>query len=403
MKGLNKRLLVGGLSLALSAALSPVFSAEPVKIGAVFSLSGIFASPGQDSKRGAEQAAEAINAAGGIKSLGGAKLELVFGDTQSKPASAASETERLITQSKVAVVIGANTSGDTIPLSVVTERYGVPLLASTAQSEEVTNRGFKWLWSLGITDAEYDGAAIAALHIVQKQRPGLRRVAIAYGDNETGQNAAKIFKEMMKKETTFELAADIQFSARAQDFTSTVLKMREAGVQMVVMAAYLRETIAIARAFDQLDYHPVWICMAGGTADSKFQAQVGAMANGVFSPTSFGPDLPKVKSVYDTFEKKFGFPMPSTAAMAYVGVDLIARVLELAGSTDAAKVAQAFRDVRVKKEDILTSHEFIEFDSAGRNKGRRSLVVQWQDGKLVTVWPADIATQPPLIPRVNVE
>ncbi len=134
--------LVLGLSL-LGFLHSPVSAAEAVRIGGIFALSGLFASGGQDSKNGAELAAEKINAAGGIKSLDGAKIELVFGDSQSKPASAASETERLITQSKVSVVMGANTSAETIPASVVSERYQIPFLVPMAQSEDITNRGFK--------------------------------------------------------------------------------------------------------------------------------------------------------------------------------------------------------------------------------------------------------------------
>ena len=75
--------------------------------------------------RGTELAISEVNAAGGLKNHGGALIELVKGDSQSKPVNAVGETERLINQDKVALIIGAGTSNETIPLSQVAEKYGV--------------------------------------------------------------------------------------------------------------------------------------------------------------------------------------------------------------------------------------------------------------------------------------
>src|SRR5215471_15248580 len=66
-----------------------------VKVGVIHPVTGPLAEPGQACRAGAQMAAEEINAAGGIKALGGARLELVLGDTQSKPDVARPEAERL--------------------------------------------------------------------------------------------------------------------------------------------------------------------------------------------------------------------------------------------------------------------------------------------------------------------
>ncbi|MDP1602713.1 MAG: ABC transporter substrate-binding protein [Legionella sp.] len=393
--------LVLGLSL-LGFLHSPVSAAEAVRIGGIFALSGLFASGGQDSKNGAELAAEKINAAGGIKSLDGAKIELVFGDSQSKPASAASETERLITQSKVSVVMGANTSAETIPASVVSERYQIPFLVPMAQSEDITSRGFKWLWSLGLKDSDYGASAIQALQMVQQKDSRLRRVAFVHGDNETGQNAAKSFKELIAKEPGYEFTGDVEYSARAQDFAPIVLKIRDMNAQMVVMAAYLREVIGFARAFEQLDFHPVWIAMSGSTADPKFGAQVGPLANGVINTTVMGLDLPKVKAVDDIFRSKHNASMSSMAVLTYQATNVIAQALEKAASRDPEKIAQALRTIKLPGDELITSNDFIQFDAAGVNKGRRAMLTQWQDGKLVTIAPQNIATGSLMMPKINV-
>ena len=44
----------------------------------------------------------------------------------------------------------------------------------------------------------------------------------------------------------------------------------------------------------------------------------------------------------------------------------------------------------------------VEFEGS-LNKGRRAITTQWQDGKLVTVWPEDMATGKAIESPINVE
>ncbi len=83
---------------AAALGFPAVLRAQPktIKIGIIHTVTGPLAEPGQACRVGAQMAADAINAAGGIKSMGGAKLELLLGDTQSKPDVARTEAERVI-------------------------------------------------------------------------------------------------------------------------------------------------------------------------------------------------------------------------------------------------------------------------------------------------------------------
>src|SRR6218665_1585990 len=78
-----------------------------VKIGCVLPLSGGSAPLGNQPRVGVRTAVEQINAAGGIKAMGGAKLQALFGDSQSKADVGVSETERLIQRENVAVLCAA--------------------------------------------------------------------------------------------------------------------------------------------------------------------------------------------------------------------------------------------------------------------------------------------------------
>src|SRR4051812_8642404 len=148
---------MAGFFLATAVLLSAVKAdaADTVKIGAVYALTGAGAVAGGDGMRGTELAVSEANAAGGLKNHGGAQIELIKGDSQSKPVNAVGETERLINQDKVALLIGAGTSNETIPLSQVAEKYSIPHINAIPQQESLTNGSLKWTWSTTLIDADY--------------------------------------------------------------------------------------------------------------------------------------------------------------------------------------------------------------------------------------------------------
>ena len=107
------------------------------KIGVVHPITGPLAEPGQACRLGAQMAADAINAAGGIKSLGGAKLELVLGDTQTKPDVGRTEAERVINQG-AQMLMGSFDSGSTAAMVPVAQQRRVPFLVDIAAADPIT-------------------------------------------------------------------------------------------------------------------------------------------------------------------------------------------------------------------------------------------------------------------------
>ena len=145
-------LVVFGLLFLVPGILK---AAEDVKIAEVLPLSGGAAPQGTQLKGGAEIAVSEINAEGGIKSMGGAKINLLFGDSKSTPDGGAAETERLITREKVSLILGAFQSGVTFPATEVAERYKTPWIVNMAVKDEITERGFKYVFR-DCNKASYD-------------------------------------------------------------------------------------------------------------------------------------------------------------------------------------------------------------------------------------------------------
>src|SRR5437899_12250745 len=117
----RRTFLASSLAGAAAAGLARPLWAQPktIKVGVIHPVTGPLAEPGQACRLGAQMAADAINAAGGIKSLGGMKLELLLGDTQTKPDLGRLEAERGVNQG-ARMLMGSVDSGP--PAGIVSVR-----------------------------------------------------------------------------------------------------------------------------------------------------------------------------------------------------------------------------------------------------------------------------------------
>ena len=93
----------------------------PVRLGALYPMTGDLADKGADSQSGVLLAIEDLNASGGIASLGNAPISLVTADTRGLPEVGAREAERLIVDERVVGLVGTYQSSVTKPATQVAE------------------------------------------------------------------------------------------------------------------------------------------------------------------------------------------------------------------------------------------------------------------------------------------
>src|SRR5207249_2426343 len=122
---------VAGVPLPLRA------QPKPFKIGAIHPVTGPLAEPGQACRLGAQLAVEAVNAAGGVKGKGGLQLELITGDTQSKPENGRVEAERVVNQG-AQMLVGSFDSGSTAAMVSVAQQKRLPFLIDIAAADPIT-------------------------------------------------------------------------------------------------------------------------------------------------------------------------------------------------------------------------------------------------------------------------
>ena len=107
------------------AAPSLLRAAEPLKIGWITVLTGPSSAPGHGYQRGMEFAVKKLNEAGGIA---GRPIEIVLRDTAGDPAKAVNAVTELGARTKVDLIWGPSSSGESLASTAVMQRYGIPNL-----------------------------------------------------------------------------------------------------------------------------------------------------------------------------------------------------------------------------------------------------------------------------------
>jgi branched-chain amino acid transport system substrate-binding protein len=123
-------------------------SAEPVKLGAVFDISGRASFYGNSHRDSALLAVEEINAAGGLK---GRPVELIIYDGESDETKSLLALRRLIDQDKVLAVLGPSLTGTVLAAADTINRAGVTSITPAA-GVAIVDPVKPWIFSISQHD-----------------------------------------------------------------------------------------------------------------------------------------------------------------------------------------------------------------------------------------------------------
>ncbi|MDQ2138805.1 ABC transporter substrate-binding protein [Alcaligenaceae bacterium A4P071] len=371
-----------------------------VKVGALFPFSGALALLGQESYRGLELAVNEINAAGG---LNGEKIQIIKADAVD-PTQAVSETKRL-TSSNVAAVFGSYASGISYAATPVTELAGVPYFELGATAHKITTRNYKYLFRSNPNTALYGVSVVNALHEMIAPGMGLSpkdiKIGIIHEDGPYGTDVAATEKQRAA-ELGYTVAEVLPYSAKTVDLSSLILRLKGAGVNVVLQTAYQNDAILYFNQAKSAGFTPKVVIGAGGGYSLADTAKaVGPGMNGVFDldfPQSSinpagAPGLDKFLEAYKSTYKSD--PQSGHSLTNYVGAKAFFEAMAQAKSTDADKIRAAV--LAYKKPGGQTANGWgFDFGEDGQNKASTFYVMQWQDNKLVTIAPKDLALGKPV-------
>lgn len=325
-------------SLAGSGAMSG--AAEPVKIGAVLSVTGPAAFLGGPEKNTLEALVEQVNKAGGIR---GARVDLVVYDDASDTSKAVLATRRLIEQDRVLAIVGPSTSNNALAVLPFAERSKVPLLA-IAVHKEISTPVKPWVFQVANVIDQEIGKILDYLKKRKVSRFAIINVSDARG--VTGKD------ELVRQAPGYGMTVSaIQaFGPDDVDVSPQLTRIRSTDAQAVVCVVSSSVSAIVAKNFRQLGLTQPLV-MGTGFANIKFVHLAGDAANGIVFPgykigiveelPAGDPMKPVILTYKRVYEGRFSEPASIFGAFAHDAFGMLKIAIERAQEVTRAGVRDA--------------------------------------------------------------
>jgi branched-chain amino acid transport system substrate-binding protein len=367
-------------AVALFAALA-IIGAEPtlaqVKVGVIQGLSGppAIVDFGESYLQGIRLALkdhEATNPK--------TKIELVVYDDEANPQRAVSLAQRLVQNDGAPVVIGTVSSGNVLAFAPVLQRAGIPLIAGPSIATNITtqfiNEKPSYIFRCSMVE-KFQIDDMLDWGVKTFKRIGLLHSTTGYGNF-----AAKEIQEGVKARGA-ELVAIEAAAPGISDLTSQMIKMRDAGAELVLN---FHESFELPyRPLPRINYRPTF---AGnwGLSSLKVLEIVGKEA---IEGTVMGQALdladPKAKTFDDRMRKEYGnaYRWPVLAALGYDAGRITFAAVEKVGKAEPKAIRDTLEGIEgVQAVSAVPAKPFSPTDHECLDKEHVFLGV-WRNGEVV--------------------
>jgi len=275
------RLLLLMVTLFVTSPLHAEESRNFFKVGVITELSGDLVTGGNITKRGYDLWAQEINSKGGID-IKGKKypVKLVYADAQSNPAAGAAAAERLITQEKVDFILGPYSSGVTLAVAPVVDKYKVPMITGSAESPLIWRNKFKYTFGT-IPPINFTGAT--SIKTLTDLKPAPKTIAIIGSNDAFSKATAEAYKAAAEAAKLKVLKYSIVPSG--QDMTPLLSAVRSMKPDIIAFGGHDEEHVKFVKALRQIGYTPKALLMHCGITDKAFTDAVGKDGEQIFGTT----------------------------------------------------------------------------------------------------------------------
>lgn len=328
------------LCMAVMYVATPAaWAAEPIRIGAVLSVTGPASFLGEPERNTLLMLQDQINAQGGLL---GRPLELIIYDDETDVNRAVLAVDRLLKHDLVVAGIGATTSGNTLAIMSKFASAKTPLV-SLAAAEKIVKPINPWVFKMPQSDRH---AVIKILEHAKAQ--GFKNIAIITVSDGFGQAGREVLQELVPG-SGMNLVADEIYGPKDTDMTPQLTKIRGLNPDAVICWGTNPGPAVIARNRVQLGLTtPMY--MSHGVASKRFIELAGDAAEGLILPAgrlAVAGQLPEdhpQKSLLlkytKAYESRFNAEVSTFGGYAWDAIMLIAEAINRAGEA----TPQAIRD-----------------------------------------------------------
>ena len=329
MKKMIFAVLCAGLVLVSSVAMA----AAPIRLGALFSVTGPASFLGEPEKNTLEMLVKDLNAKGGIK---GSRIELVVYDTQGDATKAVQLANKLIKNDKVVAIIGPSTTGESMAVIPIAEKEQIPLV-SCAAGIKITEPVKKWVFK---TPANDHVAAEKILDYAAKMKQ--KNIALLTVSDSFGASGREQLKALAARKG-FTVVADEVYSPKDTDMTAQLTKIKGTRADAIICWGTNPGPAVVTRNVKQLGIK-IPLYQSHGVASKKYIELAGVdAAEGVMLPAGKlavydklkknDPQYKLLKEYDQDYKRTFGSEASTFGGYAYDAFHLIIEAIKKTGAS----------------------------------------------------------------------
>lgn len=408
-------------SLWLSGAA--MAQGKQIKVGVIFDMSGPLAAGGSNaSYLGTKYAIDMMNERGGVE---GHKIVPIYVDAQSKVEVAINETERLLNQEKVDVIMGVFSSAQCVPMAQRVDQAKKFMWANVCVSSAVfKDKNLKNVFRAQVHSDQMGEASCRFLGENSKTKLGKElkdlKVAIIYEDGPYGAGVAS-GNDSVCKQLGMQVVLKEGYAATSPDLSPLVTKLRRARPDVILHTGYNPDiTLFLRQAKEQ---GLKWDALIGHGAghgqfdklfatfkeDANLIMNVDPVAAQLLDPKTLKPGM---GALTDEMIKRYKAEVKADEIPTHVSMgfnqtwillsDVMPRAIKKYGGYDPESLRKAALETDIPEGGTIQGYGVKFFPPghpmSGQNERSTPVVHQYSGNETFVVWPKAIKSRDPVMP-----
>ena len=379
---------------------APVRAADPITIGFGMALTGPLGANGKSSLLAMKIWEEDVNAKGGLL---GRPVKLIYYDDQSNPSTVPGIYTKLLDVDKVDLLIAPYATNVTAPIMPLVKERKKLLMGNFSFQVNAKPQHDMWFNNAPWNDAR--GWSEGFFDMGKKA--GAKTVAIVAADGEFQQNLANGAREVLKQAGGLNIVFDQNYPPNSTDFSSIIRAIRASRAEVVFVACYPSEAVAIMRSVNEIGLGSQTVLFGGGMVGLQFtpiMQTLGSLLNGVTNYNTYVPGVkyPGIDDFFKRYSEKaiaakvdpLGYYI---APFNYSTGQMLEAAVNATKSFEDRKIADHLR-----KSELQTIVGPVSFNSNGERAKSAVFQAQFrgiknddveqfkQLGKQIVVWPDNL-------------
>jgi branched-chain amino acid transport system substrate-binding protein len=370
---------------------------DSILFGGSVSLSGGLSSEGQYTAKGYRLWRDYVNKKyGGIRvgnnDIRPVKLKLY--DDKTDTETAVKLYQKLVTQDNVDFLLGPYSSGLTLAVAPIAEKYQIPMVEANGASDKIFKQGYKYIYGVLSPASKYHAQSVE--FATKLKNPNVAKAGIVHVDtlftNTIADGASKKLEEAGIKEVF-----NISYAEGTNDLSNVINTIKQHDIELLLNAGHLPDEILLAKQASSRNVEVPLVVFSGSPLSSDFQQNLGKKARGTATTAQWLPQLDMKGPIFGTaqnwtkqWNQKYDaspYYVPAESSAGGVAFQL---AIENIGSTKPKQVKKALDDMN--EMSFFGRLKFADGKMHGANLAKPMVTAQLQKNlKTVAVSPDQYA------------